>query len=154
MQLRRAGGTFVVAFAGEPMIARRKSAFLKLCSLLRQIEADPKNLSAVKKLNLGLLKEILRDEENIRRYKERLTQLNRQLKTERPSKVEANSIRKKLKIANARLIDTQINCSFGDASVTGWLTPILKPFTSNIHISSLLRTSQKSDPVLSPERVG
>ena len=37
------------------MIARRRVAFLRLCKLLREVEADLDNLAAVRALNLGVL---------------------------------------------------------------------------------------------------
>ena len=75
------------------MIARRRAAFLKLCGLLRAIEADLDDLVSVRALNLGVLKEILRDEGHVRRQRGMLKDLRRQLKTERPLKVEAGRLR-------------------------------------------------------------
>jgi hypothetical protein len=71
------------------MIARRRVAFLHLCAILRIVDADQNNFDAVRALNLGVLKEILRDEAHIRRLRGLLKELNCQLKTERPTKTEA-----------------------------------------------------------------
>lgn len=79
------------------MIARRKVAFLRLCAILRSIEADLDNFDAVRALNLGVLKEILNDERHIRRLRGLVKDLNRRLKTERPSKAEAQGLRKETK---------------------------------------------------------
>ncbi|HEY9235229.1 MAG TPA: hypothetical protein VIP08_09370 [Phenylobacterium sp.] len=79
------------------MIARRKVAFLRLCALLRAIEADLDNFDAVRALNLGVLKEILNDERHIRRLRGLLKDLKRRLKTERPPKAEALALRKQIK---------------------------------------------------------
>lgn len=79
------------------MIARRRIAFLRLCAILRSIEADLGNFDAVRALNLGVLKEILRDEGHIRRVRALQTELTRRLKTERPTKTEALVLRKQIK---------------------------------------------------------
>ena len=79
------------------MIARRKVAFLRLCAILRSIEADLDNFDAVRALNLGVLKEILNDEDHIRRLRGLVKELNRRLKTERPSKADAQGLRKQIK---------------------------------------------------------
>jgi len=79
------------------MIARRKVAFLRLCALLRSIEADLDNFDAVRALNLGVLKEILNDEDHIRRLRALVKDLNRRLKTERPAKADALALRKQIK---------------------------------------------------------
>jgi hypothetical protein len=78
------------------MIARRRVAFLKLCTLLRTIEADPDNFDAVRGLNLGVLKEILRDESHVIRLRAVLKDLNRRLKTDRAAKAEALALRKQI----------------------------------------------------------
>lgn len=90
------------------MIGRRKVAFLRLCGQLRAIEADPDNLGAVRELNLGLLKEILRDEGHVRRLKSLAKDLNRRLKTERLPKSEATELRRQIarhERATARYFD-------------------------------------------------
>lgn len=79
------------------MIARRRVAFLRLCKLLREVEADLDNLAAVRALNLGVLKEVLRDEGHIQRYREDLKDLNRRLKNDRLMKAEALTIRARIK---------------------------------------------------------
>jgi hypothetical protein len=79
------------------MIARRRIAFLRLCTILRSIEADLGNLDAVRALNVGVLKEILRDEVHIRRLRTLQKELNRKLKTERPKRAEALLLRKQIK---------------------------------------------------------
>ncbi|RYG85118.1 MAG: hypothetical protein EON59_12885, partial [Alphaproteobacteria bacterium] len=79
------------------MIARRKVAFLRLCAILRSIEADLDNFDAVRALNLGILKEILNDERHIRRLRGLVKDLNRRLKTERPARAEAQGLRKQTK---------------------------------------------------------
>jgi hypothetical protein len=71
-------------------------AFVRLCKLLREIEADLDNLAAVKAFNLGLLKEVLRDEGHVQRYREDLKDLNRRLKNDRPTKAEALAIRARI----------------------------------------------------------
>ncbi|MGZ2461767.1 hypothetical protein [Rhizobium anhuiense] len=81
------------------MIARRTSAFLRLCGLLRRIEADRDDLALVKKLNLAVLKEILRDEANILKQRSALQDLKRQLKNDRPSRQEADKLRNKIEKA-------------------------------------------------------
>lgn len=58
------------------MIARRKIAFLRLCAILRSIEADLDNFDAVRALNLGVLNEILNDERHIRRLRRLIKGLN------------------------------------------------------------------------------
>ena len=72
-------------------------AFLRLCKLLREVEADLDNLAAVRALNLGVLKEVLRDEGHVQRYREDLKDLNRRLKNDRPTKAEALTIRARIK---------------------------------------------------------
>lgn len=79
------------------MIARRKVAFLRLCAILRAIEADLDNFDAVRALNLGVLKEILNDERHIQRLRSLIKDLNRRLKTERPTRAEAQGLRKQIK---------------------------------------------------------
>lgn len=79
------------------MIARRRVAFLKLAHLLRAIEADPTDMRAVRRLNLGLLKEILRDEGHVRRLRGEVKALTRQLRTARLDKPAAAALRRKLK---------------------------------------------------------
>jgi hypothetical protein len=54
-------------------------------------------LDGVRDLNLGLLKEILRDEAHSLRLRRLVKELNRRLKTERPSKSEAALIRKEIR---------------------------------------------------------
>ncbi len=78
------------------MIARRKVAFLRLCAVLRSIEADLDDLDAVRALNLGVLKEILNDEGHIRRLRALVKDLKRRLKTERRSKAEAHGLRNQI----------------------------------------------------------
>lgn len=79
------------------MIARRRIAFLRLCALLRSIEADLDNFAAVRALNLGILKEVLRDEAHVVRLRGLIKVLNRRLKSERPSRSEALQLRKQIK---------------------------------------------------------
>lgn len=79
------------------MIARRKVAFLRLCAVLRAIEDDLNNFEAVRALNLGVLKEILNDERHIRRLRGLVKDLKRCLKTGRPSKADAQALRKQIK---------------------------------------------------------
>ncbi len=83
------------------MISRRTSTFLRLCGLLRQIEANLDDLTLVRKLNLALLNEILRDEAHILKQRLTLQDLRRRLKNERPSKQDADKLRKKIEKANA-----------------------------------------------------
>lgn len=75
------------------MIARRKVAFLRLCGILREIEADLDRIDLVKDLNLKILKEILGDEQHIVKARKELKELNRELKSSRLEKVAANSLR-------------------------------------------------------------
>jgi hypothetical protein len=79
------------------MIARRRAAFLRLCAILRSIEADLDNFDAVRTLNIGVLKEILRDEAHIQRLRGLMKEVNRRLKTERPSKAESAKLRRQIK---------------------------------------------------------
>lgn len=85
------------------MIARRTSAFIRLCGLLRRIEENLDDLALVRKLNLALLKEILRDEAHILKQRATLQDLKRRLKNDRPIREEADKIRKKIEKANARI---------------------------------------------------
>jgi hypothetical protein len=79
------------------MIGRRKKAFFALYDLLRAIEASPDNLVLVRKMNLLLVKEVLRAEDNTLRHKAALKALNAKLKTARGSKDEANNIRRTIR---------------------------------------------------------
>lgn len=71
------------------MIARRKKGFLRLCRLLRAIEADLDDIASVLELNLGVLKELLRDEGHIRRLKAERKTAIAALKTNRSTKSAA-----------------------------------------------------------------
>ena len=79
------------------MIGRRKKAFYRLVGLLREIEADLDNIAAVRTLNLALLKEIIRDERHIVRHRAAMTELKRKLRTDRPTKSEAEALRANIK---------------------------------------------------------
>ncbi|MBY2988664.1 hypothetical protein [Rhizobium leguminosarum] len=85
------------------MISRRTAAFIKLCGLLRRIEENRDDLALVKKLNMALLKEILRDEAHILQQRATLQDLKRRLKKERPTREEARQLRKKIDKAGARI---------------------------------------------------
>ncbi len=85
------------------MISRRTSAFIRLCGLLRRIEENLDDLALVRKLNLALLKEILRDEAHILKQRAALQDLKRSLKNDRPTKEDADKLRKKIEKANARI---------------------------------------------------
>ena len=76
------------------MIGRRKKAFYALYDLLRAIEAAPDNLALVREMNLLLVNEVLRAEDNILRHKAALKALKAKLKTARGSKGDANAIRR------------------------------------------------------------
>jgi hypothetical protein len=79
------------------VIARRRVAFLRLCALLRSIEADLDNFVAVRALNLGILKEVLSDEGHVLRLRALIKDLNRRLKIERPTRSDALALRKQIK---------------------------------------------------------
>lgn len=79
------------------MIGRRRKAFFALYDLLRGIEANPDNLALVREMNLLLVKEVLRAEDNILRHKTALKALHAKLKTARGSKDEANAIRRTIR---------------------------------------------------------
>ena len=79
------------------MIARRKVAFRKLCSLLRQIEANRDDLDGVKALNIALLREVIRDEAHVRRHRGRIKELKRSLGGDRPTKAQAAVLRLDIK---------------------------------------------------------
>lgn len=78
------------------MISSRKKGFLRLCRLLRAIEADRDDLASVKALNLGLLKEILRDEGYLLRLRADHKALKAILKTGRLVKADAARLRKRM----------------------------------------------------------
>lgn len=79
------------------MIAHRKKTFLHLCALLRAIERDKSNFEAVKELNFSLIMQILHDEKMIQRFRGVERELNRKLKNERPSRDEADQLRKRIR---------------------------------------------------------
>jgi hypothetical protein len=81
----------------------RKKAFLQAGEMLRRIEADKDDVSTVRTLNLRLLKEILRDEGHILRLRDQCKNLNRQLKTGRLPKAEANFVRGKIAALERRV---------------------------------------------------
>jgi hypothetical protein len=81
------------------LIARRKKAFYRLCSLLRRIEADLDDLDTVKALNLRILKEIIRDEKHIARHRKISKGLRASLRNDRWERAEAKCL--KTKIARA-----------------------------------------------------
>lgn len=87
------------------MIGRRKKTFFKLHRLLRAVEADQDDLALVRELNGLLIREILRSEANIGRHKAAVKALRAQLKTARPSREEANKIRRTI-TRTERYIDT------------------------------------------------
>lgn len=87
------------------MIGRRKKTFFELHRLLRAIEADQDDLGLVRRLNGLLIREILRSEANIGRHKAAVKALRAQLKTARPSREEANKIRRTI-ARTERYIDT------------------------------------------------
>ncbi|HEX7945629.1 MAG TPA: hypothetical protein VF495_13240 [Phenylobacterium sp.] len=79
------------------MIARRRTAFLKMVRLLRAAEADPTDIAAVRALNLGLLKEILRDEGHVHRLRGEIKTVGRRLRVERLDKASAALLRRSIK---------------------------------------------------------
>lgn len=79
------------------MIARRRTAFLKMVRLLRTAEADPTDIAAVRALNLGLLKEILRDEGHVHRLRGEIKTVGRRLRVERLDKASAALLRRRIK---------------------------------------------------------
>lgn len=87
------------------MIGRRKKTFFELHRLLRAIEADKDDLALVRQLNGLLIREILRSEANIGRHKAAVKALRAQLKTGRPSREDANKIRRTI-ARTERYIDT------------------------------------------------
>ncbi len=85
------------------MMKVRKKAFLRLCALLRTIEANRDDLAAVKELNLQLLKEITRDEGHILHLRAEGKTLTHQLKTGRLAKAEATVLRRKIAAVDRRV---------------------------------------------------
>jgi hypothetical protein len=101
------------------MVIRRKKSFHRLLGLLRSIEADQSNLEAVRLLNIGVIKEIVRAENSIARHKLELKELNASLKTGRGSKERSLRIRHRQRSVasyiKAREDQIYIWKSFGDA---------------------------------------
>ncbi len=103
---------WLIDIANEPasnydvdMIGRRKKTFFELHRLLRAIEAAKDDLALVRQLNGLLIREILRSEANIGRHKAAMKELRAQLKTARPSREDANKIRRTI-ARTERYIDT------------------------------------------------
>jgi hypothetical protein len=101
------------------MHIRRKKAFRQLFRLIREVEAHPEDLASVRELNLLVLKEVLRDEQALLRYRETQRALNMQLKTGRGSKEASAVIRARLKRVTGYIAARQdqifIWKCFGDA---------------------------------------
>lgn len=82
------------------MYIRRKRAFRELVGLLRRIEADPDDIQAVRELNLRLVDLVKNVEQSIAGHMASKKELRRRLKVERPSKVEASELRRKIKLVD------------------------------------------------------
>jgi hypothetical protein len=87
------------------MIGRRKKTFFELHRLLRAIEANKDDLALVRQMNGVLIREILRSEANITRHKAAVKALRSELKTARPTREDANRIRRTI-ARTERYIDT------------------------------------------------
>ena len=81
------------------MIERRRNAFAELWRLLRAVEADPDDLDAVRRMNLRLVREILRSERAIARHRDRLKSARRRLRTERGTRETNKAIRREIRRA-------------------------------------------------------
>jgi hypothetical protein len=82
-------------------IGRRKRIFFDLMFQLRAVELDLDNLSALKELNLSILKLVIRTEKDIVRHKATLKQLKVTLSTDRNTKEVSRSIRSRIKTTHS-----------------------------------------------------
>lgn len=79
------------------IIGRRKRAFFALMEQLRDVEADLERLSAVKDLNGGIIRMVLRTEKDVLRHKATLKSLKASLRNGHNSKKTARAIKSRIK---------------------------------------------------------
>ncbi|SIS74208.1 hypothetical protein [Phaeovulum vinaykumarii] len=123
----------LVCFCGalwekKPCTFAKKRAFRELVGLLRSIEEDRDNIEAVRELNRRLIDLLLAGEKAIARHTAEKKELRRRLKNDRPSRVEADLLRRKIKLTDVyiRAQNDQVyvwKC-FGDALAFTYLDPL------------------------------
>lgn len=110
------------------MYIRKRRAFRELVGLLRNIEEDRDDIEAVRELNLRLIDLLLAGEKAIARHSASKKELRRRLRNDRPSKAEADLLRRKIKLTDGyiRAQNDQVyvwKC-FGDALAFTYLDPL------------------------------
>lgn len=99
-----------------------------LVGLLRRIENDPEDIEALREINHRLISLILGVEEAIARHIASKRDLRKRLKNDRPSKVEAAKLRRKIKLADGYIKAQQDQMyvwkCFGDSVAFAYLDPL------------------------------
>lgn len=110
------------------MHIRKKRAFRELLDLLRLIEIDPHNVQAVREINQRLIKLIFGVEEAIAHHLASKKELRKTLKLARPSRLEADELRRKIKriesYIRAQRDQMYVWKCFGDALAFSFLDPL------------------------------
>lgn len=110
------------------MYVRKKRAFRELVGLLRRIENDPEDIQAVREINHRLISLILDVEEAIARHTASKKDLRKRLRRDRPSKSEANELRRRIKRTDgyikAQKDQMYVWKCFGDSVAFAYLDPL------------------------------
>ena len=109
------------------MYIRKKRAFRDLVGLLRSIENDPEDIESIRQVNHRLIQLVLGVEEAIGRHRASKKDLRKRLRSERPSKVEANELRRRIKRIDGYIKAQQDQMyvwkCFGDSLAFAFLDP-------------------------------